>query len=185
MAILASSCLDAIPRLSYRPIFRTFCNGGPLFPVKFKGSQKISLSFQPQPMRGQPKNQHQSWAPTTKQQQNQQNQWKSANSANQHTPANSLLVQPAVAAFPGAIQPSQGPASLPRGQPAASQLASQQSPRGQPAVSQSTSQNGIIHTHLDHVNMSQCTFSFYVICYLYWFGCVSFLSAVSFTFQLE
>ena len=118
-------------------------------------------------------------------QQNRQNQQKSANSANQHTPANSLLVQPAVAAFPGAIQPSQGPASLPRAPASSLPGASQQSPRGQPAVSQSTSQNGIIHTHLDHVNMSQCTFSFYVICYLYWFGCVSFLSAVSFTFQLE
>ena len=46
---------------------------------------------------------------------------KKANSANQHIPANSLLVQPAVAAFPGTSQPSQGSASLPRGQPAVSQ----------------------------------------------------------------
>ena len=96
-----------------------------------------------------------------------------------------------ISEFSESAHPSQQPPSAasssnhPRGQPAAFPGASQQSPRGQPAVSQSTSQNGIIHTHLDHVNMSQCTFSFYVICYLYWFGCVSFFSAVSFTFQLE
>ena len=110
-----------------------------------EGNRKISISL------GLP------WPSSSNE--NQQSQWKSAISANQHTPANSLLAQPAVAAFPGASQPSQGPASsLPS-------AASQQSPRGQPAVSQSTSQSGIIHTHLDHVNMSQCTFSFYVICY--------------------
>ena len=86
-----------------------------------------------------------------------------------------IPAQPVVAAFPGASQQPPSAAnssSLPRGQPAFPG-ASSSLPRGQPAVSQSTSQNGIIHTHLDHVNMSQCTFSFYVICYLYWFGCVS------------
>ena len=127
----------------------------------------------------------------------------SSSSKNHQKSAKSVKISNSAhpAAFPGASQQPPSAASsssLPRGQPAfpgvsqqfprcqpAFPGASQQSSRGHPAVSQSTSQNGIIHTHLDHVNMSQCTFSFYVICYLYWFGCVSFFSAVSFTFQLE
>ena len=122
------------------------------------GNRKISIS---------------SWASTTKQQ-----QWKSAKISkfsksvhpSQQPPsaASSSSLPRGHPAFLGASQPSPGPASSLPG-------ASQQSPRGQPAVFQSTSQNGIIHIHLDHVNMFQCTFSFYVICYLYWFGCVSLL----------
>ena len=91
-------------RLSYRPIFDHFVTADYRFQSNW-GHQKISISFELHPRFSSTENQR-----------------KSANSANQHTPANSLLVQPAEAAFPGASQqlPSAASSSLPG--------ASQQSP---------------------------------------------------------